>query len=235
MDFKFGEKEEALRKEIGQFVSEQLPPSWLMYALEEESSDHDWAFSMSVSKKLALKGWLTLSWPRRYGGKEASLWEQLVYRDEVGYWGIPGTSMGVGGIDWVGPSIIHFGSNEQKKKYLPLRYQPTKLWQQNEPLVERRKMRFVGSARKDLPGPLPCSSTHSSCWNPFSRGSQQLSWEVLNSLLGVIFGGIFLGVAESLAGGYISVAFKNTLVFLIIVILLVRPEGLLGEMFKERI
>ncbi len=120
MDFKFGEKEEALRKEIRQFVREQLPPGWLMYALEEESSDQDWAFAMSVSKKLALKGWLTLSWPKKYGGKGASLWEQLVYREEAGYWGIPGTSMGVGGIDWVGPSIIHFGSDEQKKKYLPL-------------------------------------------------------------------------------------------------------------------
>src|SRR5512139_439219 len=105
MDFKFGEKEEALRKEIRQFVREQLPPGWLMYALEEESNDQDWAFAMSVSKKLAQKGWLTLSWPKKYGGQGASLWEQLVYREEAGYWGIPGTSMGVGGIDWVGPSI----------------------------------------------------------------------------------------------------------------------------------
>jgi branched-chain amino acid transport system permease protein len=44
------------------------------------------------------------------------------------------------------------------------------------------------------------------------------------------------GVAESLAGGYISIAFKNTLAFLIIIlVLLVRPEGLLGEEFIERV
>ena len=71
---------------------------------------------------------------------------------------------------------------------------------------------------------------------PFLKGFTAAILGGLNSLPGAILGGIILGVAESLAGGYISVAFKNTLAFLIIiVILLVRPEGLLGEMFKERI
>lgn len=58
----------------------------------------------------------------------------------------------------------------------------------------------------------------------------------LNSLPGAIVGGLLLGLAESLAGGYLPVAFKNTLAFLvIIVILLIRPEGLLGTVFKERV
>jgi len=71
---------------------------------------------------------------------------------------------------------------------------------------------------------------------PFLKGFTAAILGGLNSLPGAIFGGILLGVAESLAGGYISLAFKNTLAFLIIiVILLVRPEGLLGETFKERI
>jgi branched-chain amino acid transport system permease protein len=43
-------------------------------------------------------------------------------------------------------------------------------------------------------------------------------------------------VAESLAGVYLSIEFKNTLAFLVIlVVLLVRPEGLLGREFKERV
>jgi branched-chain amino acid transport system permease protein len=49
-------------------------------------------------------------------------------------------------------------------------------------------------------------------------------------------GGLLLGVAESIAGGYIAVAFKNTLAFLIIiVVLMIRPEGILGKEFKERV
>jgi Acyl-CoA dehydrogenases len=120
MDFKFGEKEEALRKEIREFAREELPPGWLAVMLEEESRDEDWAFAMSISKKLSERGWLTMSWPEEYGGRGASLWEQLVYLEESGYWGIPGTMMGISGVAWVGPSLMMYGSEEQKEKYLPL-------------------------------------------------------------------------------------------------------------------
>jgi branched-chain amino acid transport system permease protein len=71
---------------------------------------------------------------------------------------------------------------------------------------------------------------------PFLKGFAAAILGGLNSLPGAIVGGMIIGVAESLAGGYVSVAFKNTLAFLIIiVVLLVRPEGLLGKEFKERV
>ena len=72
--------------------------------------------------------------------------------------------------------------------------------------------------------------------DPFLKGFAAAILGGLNSLPGAIVGGLILGVAESLAGGYITVAFKNTLAFLvIIVVLLIRPEGLLGEEFIERV
>lgn len=71
---------------------------------------------------------------------------------------------------------------------------------------------------------------------PFIKGFAAAILGGLQSLPGAILGGLILGVAESLTGGYISVALKNTLAFLIIiVVLLVRPEGLLGKEFKERV
>lgn len=71
---------------------------------------------------------------------------------------------------------------------------------------------------------------------PFLKGFAAAILGGLNSLPGAIVGGLILGVAESLAGGFLSVAFKNTLAFLIIIlVLLVRPEGLLGKEFKERV
>lgn len=120
MEFKFGEKEKVLRKEIRKFAREELPPGWIMFMLEEESRDEDWKFAISISKKLSNKGWLTMSWPEEYGGIGASLWEQVVFREEAGYWGIPGVTMGVGGVDWVGPSLMLYGTDEQKKKYIPV-------------------------------------------------------------------------------------------------------------------
>jgi branched-chain amino acid transport system permease protein len=71
---------------------------------------------------------------------------------------------------------------------------------------------------------------------PFLKGFAAAILGGLNSLPGAIAGGLILGVAESLAGGYITVAFKNTLAFMVIIIvLLLRPEGLLGEEFIERV
>lgn len=71
---------------------------------------------------------------------------------------------------------------------------------------------------------------------PFLKGFAAAILGGLNSLPGAIIGGLILGVAEALAGGFVSMAFKNTLAFIIIiVVLLLRPEGLLGEEFKERV
>ena len=71
---------------------------------------------------------------------------------------------------------------------------------------------------------------------PFLKGFAAAILGGLNSLPGAIVGGLILGVAESLAGAYISIAFKNTLAFLIIIlVLLVRPEGMLGKEFIERV
>lgn len=58
----------------------------------------------------------------------------------------------------------------------------------------------------------------------------------LDSLPGAILGGLILGVAESLFGAYVAIEFKSTFAFtLIVVVLLARPEGLLGKRFQERV
>jgi len=58
----------------------------------------------------------------------------------------------------------------------------------------------------------------------------------LNSLPGAVLGGLILGVAESVGGAYVSLEFKTSLAFiLIVVVLLARPEGLLGKEFQERV
>lgn len=120
MDFRFGEKAERLRKEIREFVKEVYPPDYDGSLLSDSHDDKTWEFSMWMAKKLSQKGWLTLTWPKEYGGMQASLEEELVYNEEMAYWGVPGGGMGAGGTDWVGPSLIMFGTEEQKRKYLPL-------------------------------------------------------------------------------------------------------------------
>jgi branched-chain amino acid transport system permease protein len=72
--------------------------------------------------------------------------------------------------------------------------------------------------------------------DPFLKGFAAAVLGGLNSLPGAVLGGVVLGLAESLTGAYLTIQFKNTLAFLIIIIvLLVRPEGLLGREVKERV
>jgi alkylation response protein AidB-like acyl-CoA dehydrogenase len=61
-----------------------------------------------------------MGWPKEYGGRNASYWEQFVYMEECGYWEVPGSTMGILGVHITGPSLQMFGSEEQKRKYLPM-------------------------------------------------------------------------------------------------------------------
>ena len=72
--------------------------------------------------------------------------------------------------------------------------------------------------------------------DPFVKGFAAAILGGLNSLPGAIVGGLILGLGEAWSAQFISIAFKNTLAFIIIIlVLLVRPEGLLGEEFIERV
>jgi len=70
MDFQFSDKEEALRTEIREFVKQELPPGWIRNALAEESTDEDWAFTLSIAKKLSEKGGSPWLGPKSMGGWE---------------------------------------------------------------------------------------------------------------------------------------------------------------------
>ena len=119
MDFTLGEKELGLKEGIRKFAEAQLPPDLLRNTLID-GEFRDFEFEVSMSTKLAQRGWLVMSWPEQYGGRGASLWEQTIYEMEIAYWNVPGAWMGISGTQWVGPCLMMFGSEEQKNKYLAL-------------------------------------------------------------------------------------------------------------------
>ncbi|MEE9284310.1 MAG: acyl-CoA dehydrogenase family protein [Dehalococcoidia bacterium] len=115
MDYRFTAEEEAFRTDLQAFLKKQLPPDWDGLDEDEEFQGQGRAFTHRMSKKLAERGWLTLAWPREYGGQERSIMEQLIYREETSYQRVPGTDMGVGGVSWVGPTLMRYGTEEQKR------------------------------------------------------------------------------------------------------------------------
>jgi alkylation response protein AidB-like acyl-CoA dehydrogenase len=120
MDFRFAPEEEAFRTEIRSFLGETLPADWAANAGAGnlgEGGDERWEFLRSFQRKLSQRGWLTLGWPVEYGGQAAGVMQQVIYNEEMAYNRAP-TQLGVGP-DRVGPTIILYGTDDQKKQHLP--------------------------------------------------------------------------------------------------------------------
>ena len=116
MDFRFSPQEEAFRQELRAWLEEVVPPDWEGVFLEED--EESWRFGRNFSKKLARKGWMAPAWPKEYGGMEASPAMQLVFHEEMGYHRAPIGSI-VQAVGYIGPSILLFGTEEQKRQHLP--------------------------------------------------------------------------------------------------------------------
>jgi 3-oxocholest-4-en-26-oyl-CoA dehydrogenase alpha subunit len=120
MDFRFSPEEEAFRSEIRAFLKSELPSDWSRGEGSGnlgEGADDSWNFLRNFQKKLSQKGWLTRGWPVEYGGQAAGVMQQVIYNEEMSYQRAP-TQLGVGP-DRVGPTIILYGTDEQKEQHLP--------------------------------------------------------------------------------------------------------------------
>src|SRR5215475_14349315 len=69
-----------------------------------------------VVRKLGADGWLALSWPAEFGGRDATVTDQLIFTDEAAAAGVPVPFLT---INTVGPTIMRFGTEEQKSFFLP--------------------------------------------------------------------------------------------------------------------
>lgn len=114
MRLTFSDQQNALRCQIRDFLEEEWTEEAQRRA--EEAGEIASGHSASFHEKLAKKGWLALDWPQEYGGKGWSPVDMAILHEELGYYGIP-TALSVTSV--VANAIIHMGSEEQKKKYLP--------------------------------------------------------------------------------------------------------------------
>lgn len=111
MDFRFSEQEEELRKEVREFLLQELGPRGEGWTPEER-------FDLDFSRKLGKKGWIGIGWPKKYGGLGRSFMEEVVYSEEMLYHWAP-ASAHIQAEHMVGPALIRVGSEEQKKEFLP--------------------------------------------------------------------------------------------------------------------
>jgi alkylation response protein AidB-like acyl-CoA dehydrogenase len=129
MEFRLSEEEERFRRKIGDWLDRNLPAGWGTAAFRApETMEEEVDFAKRWLAKLHEGGWAGLSWPKEYGGRGSSLVEQLIYHEEYARRRAPSLmSLGVG-IALVGPTLIHHGTEEQKKRFLPKMLSGDELW-----------------------------------------------------------------------------------------------------------
>ena len=115
MEFKFSPEDETFRRDLRQFVHEPLPAGWEGGGRWPE--EWDWDFTKEMRKNLAVKGWLTMHWPKEYGGQDASPVRSAIYNEELAYNRAPGRD--IFGVRMLAPTLMIHGSEEQKQTHLP--------------------------------------------------------------------------------------------------------------------
>jgi alkylation response protein AidB-like acyl-CoA dehydrogenase len=109
-------EQERLRQELRAYFAGLMTPGVraALAASDEEYGDGE-AYRQVV-RQLGRDGWLTLSWPSEYGGRDGSMLDQLIFTDEAAIAGVPVPFLT---LNTVGPTIMRYGTPEQKEHYLP--------------------------------------------------------------------------------------------------------------------
>ncbi len=115
MDFRFSDEDEEFRRQVTEFVEREVPWDWRTRTIDAEEPE-DIPLVKEFRQKLASNGWLTMAWPEEYGGQSASHIKQVVFNEEMASREIPANDAGV---RMVGPVIMLYGTEEQKREFLP--------------------------------------------------------------------------------------------------------------------
>jgi alkylation response protein AidB-like acyl-CoA dehydrogenase len=117
VDLRYSESDEKFRAELCAWLKEAVP------AHGDPPGIHDWAsrrdYDTSWQRKLYEAGYAGINWPAEYGGRDASLTEQLVYYEEYARANAPYIGVNFVGMLHGGPTLIAEGTELQKSRHLP--------------------------------------------------------------------------------------------------------------------
>jgi alkylation response protein AidB-like acyl-CoA dehydrogenase len=126
MDLNLTPQEQQFRDELRAWLARKVPRDWERHRLEDTMHER-FAFLREWQRKVYDGGWAGVAWPRAYGGRGASLMEQVIFTEEMGREGAPPLA-NILGLSLIGPTIIAFGTEAQKKRYLPKILSAEEIW-----------------------------------------------------------------------------------------------------------
>ena len=116
MDFEFSPEERAFAAEVEKFLDENHDPEVMDLTKENFAQLVDTPARRRFMKKLAAKGWLGMTWPKQYGGREMEGVYEYILNEALARRGAPQIGKGVG---IIGKTLIRHGSEKLKQEFLP--------------------------------------------------------------------------------------------------------------------
>jgi len=116
MHLTYTPEQERLRQELRDYFAGLMTAEVRAALAAPEGEYGDGEAYRQVVRQLGRDGWLALSWPADYGGRGGTMLDQLIFTDEAAIAGVPVPFLT---INTVGPTIMRFGTVQQKARYLP--------------------------------------------------------------------------------------------------------------------
>src|SRR5215475_12296894 len=127
MDLNFTPDEEEFRRKVRSFLEEHVPKSGLT-ASREGREDKAWLDRAKAwQRKLFDAGYVALAWPKEHGGQALDPAKQSIVNDELVRAKAP-YLIGGSGLGMLGPTLISWGTEEQKQRYLPRILTAEEIW-----------------------------------------------------------------------------------------------------------
>jgi alkylation response protein AidB-like acyl-CoA dehydrogenase len=125
MDLNLTVEEEQFRDELRSWLEANVPKDWSEW--REKPIEESFPYLKAWQRKLYEGGWAAVSWPKEYGGRGASLMQQSIFWEEMSRVEAPpmANSLGLG---LIGPTIIAYGTDAQKKRYIPKILSAEEIW-----------------------------------------------------------------------------------------------------------
>jgi len=128
MDLDLTAEEQRFRDEFRAWLEANIPNEWSGVDVREpESSRQRFEFLRAWQKKMAVAGWVGIHWPREYGGRGASIIQQAIFIEEMARAQAP-PLINVLGLSLLGPTLIAYGTPEQKERFLARILSADEIW-----------------------------------------------------------------------------------------------------------
>ncbi len=116
MRIAFTEEQDALRQELRAYFAELMTPD-VQEAMTSGQGEYGGGdLYKQLVRQMGEDGWLGIGWPEEWGGQNRSMLEQLIFMDEANLVGAPVPFLT---INTVGPTLMHYGTDEQRSAFLP--------------------------------------------------------------------------------------------------------------------